>query len=707
MGGVDSLAPQKKKDPPQSPKQYLIQNKVYNNMLTAKLNIVNHQDKVISILVSKYPYRNKEEAERWVGMCKKRKGIEIREVTIPQLVELIGKGHTVYSSFVIALPNEKGILTFSDDGFLYTYMFFVDVDNTYEDENKQKKKLPPHQYLPLSECLRMLEEKGLTPTFIYHTFSSTPEHERYRICWVINEPVTDREQKYNLHKKLMSLFVKGGAVACDTSCIDLSRLFYGGNIHSAPGNILSIQEIESLDIHPLIEEGTGSKKKERAAANIHPQNNHGQSQGSGYHLNTPEYWALKQGDPQTLRAILQTKLSNQTRTVNLEEKAYSVLSLLFGCNSQSYQEPLPSEEIVPYVPLHLFLGVELKQKFNCLFHDDKDPSANVFKTKEGKVRYHCFGCEKTLDTVEFIKELNKWSYRKVYEFLGEVIGVELESEWRLNKKKHLLNEGRYIMGDLFKKHYPQVYSYLDRSNAFPVLETLIHFILEHGINMGNDKLCIFLPLSRLRGLMKDKGYKTGIGRTQLHKKIKILCHLGFLDTLADKEIPEEFLKEATGYQKAKGNKYRASFYGIPEWGHHLYQEATEQIEDDKKKHFRKSTGISREKMIRTFGKEEADKHFVQDRDKGRYKGVERFYALFEEKAVEYLTTHGFVYEKDVLNEIKEYKEKTKLRYAETVAPTFYKLFGLENVRVNKKTRKQHRIPENIPSNSIVWVKKGE
>ena len=670
-------------------------------MLTAKLNIVNHQDQVISVLVSKYPYRNKQHADTWVNRCKTEKGVEIKEVTIPQLVELIGKGYSVYPSFVKPLPNDKGILTFSDDGFLYTYMFFVDVDNTYEDENKQKKKLPLHQYLPLNECLKMLEEKGLTPTFVYHSFSSTPDHERYRICWVVNEKVTDREQKYTLHKKLMSLFVKGGAVACDTSCIDLSRLFYGGTIHSVPGNILSIKEIVSLDIHPLIEEGTVSNQRVRAADFIYPQNNHDQSQGSGYHLNTPEYWAIKQGDPKTLRAILQTKLSNKTRTVNLEHNTTTILSLLFGYNS----EPFPSEEIVPYIPLHLFLGVELEQKFNCVFHDDSTPSANVFMTEGGKYRYHCFGCGKTLDTVEFIKDLNRWSYRKVYEFLGEVLGVELESEWKLNKKKHLLNEGRYIMGDLFKKHYPQVYSYLNRSNAFPVLRVLIGFIMEHGIDMGNDKLCIFLPLSRLQKLMEDKGYRVGIGKTQLHKKIKDLGMLGLLETLGDEEIPEEFLRKAVGHQEVRKNKYRTSFYAIPEWGHHLYQEAVERIKNAKKNHFRKSTGISREKLIRTFGKEEADKHYVQDRDKGRYKGVERFYSLFEKKAAEYLTTHGFVYEKEVLNEIKEYKGKTKLRYAETVAPTFYKLFGLEKARVNKKTRKQYRIPENIPSNSIVWVKK--
>ena len=648
----------------------------------------------LTVLASKFPYRNKTEAERYAGKCKTHDGmIELHDITIDQLVDLIKKGHTILPAHVITTENEEKKLTFSGEGFQSTNIFFIDVDNSGKDGNK----LPDHQYLPLSECESMLREKGLTPTFIYHSFSSKPDHEKYRVCWVTYEVITDRDQKITLHKKLMSLFHKGGVFPCDTRCIDLARIFYAGTIHSVPGNIISIQEIESLDIHPLLDKGTVSNQRGRAADIIHSNN---RSQGSGYHLNTPEYWCLKQAEPLKLKGIL---LSKKTRTVNYEYDSIDILSLLSGGNSKQ-EKPLSDKDFVPFLPLHLFLGVELKQKFNCVFHDDSTPSANVFMTGEGKYRYHCFGCGKTLDIVGFLQELNGWSYREVYDFLGEVLGVKIESEWKLNKKKHLLNEGRYITGDLFKKHYPQVHNELKRSNIFPVLETLIDFALEHGVVMGN-KLGIYLPLRRLEGIMRSKGHKSGIGRTQLSKKLKTLVFLGFLEVLSDKEIPEEFLRKSREHQKNQGYKYRTSFYAFPEWGHDLYRKATERNEKMKKSHFRKTHGISREKVIRSMGHYEADKIYVQDRGKGRCNRVERFYRQYEQEALAYLVTHGFIYKPFVLKEIKGYKKTKKLRLAEEVHPTLIHDHDLEEIRVNKMTRIQYRIPEEIPSNSVVLVKK--
>lgn len=50
-------------------------------------------------------------------------------------------------------------------------------------------------------------------------------------------------------------------------------------------------------------------------------------------------------------------------------------------------------------------GIEVKGRmFRCPFHDDKNPSANLFMSK-GRVWFHCFGCGKSYPFEEFLKKL--------------------------------------------------------------------------------------------------------------------------------------------------------------------------------------------------------------------------------------------------------------------------------------------------------------
>jgi len=54
--------------------------------------------------------------------------------------------------------------------------------------------------------------------------------------------------------------------------------------------------------------------------------------------------------------------------------------------------------------------VELKRKGNsyvglCAFHGEKTPSFTVFNSRDGLMRYHCFGCGASGDVVDFLSEI--------------------------------------------------------------------------------------------------------------------------------------------------------------------------------------------------------------------------------------------------------------------------------------------------------------
>jgi P4 family phage/plasmid primase-like protien len=58
----------------------------------------------------------------------------------------------------------------------------------------------------------------------------------------------------------------------------------------------------------------------------------------------------------------------------------------------------------------------------CPFHDEKTPSFNVFVGRDGKERYHCFGCGAQGDVLDFVMETRGVSFKDA----GEIITGEVE-----------------------------------------------------------------------------------------------------------------------------------------------------------------------------------------------------------------------------------------------------------------------------------------
>lgn len=91
-------------------------------------------------------------------------------------------------------------------------LFMVDVDN---DTTKQ----------PATLSLAELQEHAFYSEFgagYYATHSYKPTHERFRICFVLESPITDHSRARQFIRGLLSLFPAG-----DPACKDPVRLFYG------------------------------------------------------------------------------------------------------------------------------------------------------------------------------------------------------------------------------------------------------------------------------------------------------------------------------------------------------------------------------------------------------------------------------------------------------------------------------------------------
>jgi DNA primase len=77
-------------------------------------------------------------------------------------------------------------------------------------------------------------------------------------------------------------------------------------------------------------------------------------------------------------------------------------------------------------------GIEVSRRgvFRCPFHDDRNPSAHVFPDN----RFHCFGCGKRGDSIDFIMALKGLTFKEALAYLG-IDGTPRETQIEINKRQ--------------------------------------------------------------------------------------------------------------------------------------------------------------------------------------------------------------------------------------------------------------------------------
>ena len=141
----------------------------------------------------------------------------IKEIDFDTFVNLVGNNGAIWKSSFME-GGAKNI------NFKCAYMLSLDFDNG----------------ISIKEFLENAKDLGLEPTFIYETFSSTDDFNRFRAIWKLKEPIEIAQLKTALQLMLMEVFRD-----CDNACKDLSRLWIGGkNIaFYNPMNTLSIDNL--------------------------------------------------------------------------------------------------------------------------------------------------------------------------------------------------------------------------------------------------------------------------------------------------------------------------------------------------------------------------------------------------------------------------------------------------------------------------------
>ena len=131
----------------------------------------------------------------------------IKDIDLETLIKYIQRGYSISP----AVMDGKGCKA---ENWKEQRLFMVDIDNDKSDK----------PVLSVSNALEICNRYNLPPAFYYYSFSHSEQKEKYRLCFVMNETVTNQALRVVIAQTLVKLFPQS-----DTSCTNADRIFYGTN----------------------------------------------------------------------------------------------------------------------------------------------------------------------------------------------------------------------------------------------------------------------------------------------------------------------------------------------------------------------------------------------------------------------------------------------------------------------------------------------
>lgn len=114
----------------------------------------------------------------------------------------------------------------------------ADIDNETAQITDADGVIREIEPIKSNEAANLCESYGITPFFMYHTFSNSDEREKYRIVLITDQAITDKQEAAELTARFANIFNRLAPGAADTTMSDAARLIFGGK----PGCTFNITE---------------------------------------------------------------------------------------------------------------------------------------------------------------------------------------------------------------------------------------------------------------------------------------------------------------------------------------------------------------------------------------------------------------------------------------------------------------------------------
>ena len=524
---------------------------------------------------------------------------------------------------------------------------------------------------------------GIVPVFGYTSFSHSEQEHHFRLVFVTDDVIADVSKRNKLQITLIKTFDKSDKVTFDPT-----RIFYGGK-GKAPIQPNYDARINADDIIEQYykEEYALSKKKGKT---VKKTSKTGVKSSAISLVDTYAYMqnidAIKSLDAHKLRGLIGSLKGDRK-----EESSLSVVQS--SCHSFKSENDLYN--FINSIDLGEYLGI-YDNTVNCILpeHEDATPSAHIYYTDDGTPIYKCFGCDAKRTITTITEELAGCTRREAIEFIKKVYNVELiQSDWTIQQKQILIDCANYLDTVDFKETYPELNKII-RTRKLHLQKMLLHFTQYVNEDLQIDGKPLFFAsyntLMNICGIRKDD-------RTKMSQSITLFTLLNMLDKVELSTIPTDELNKARHISAKYGFKKLTNFYQFSEYGFNQFKDS-EHIAAILKENNISLRGLSREYVLRTFGKETADRVYPQykyENKIGTSKKSDRQTMKIAEKVLTTIDKKGYILVKNIKR-----NGKTETQWKRSIQEIL-DTYDLVKVRASKANKDKYNLPNNIPYQSFV------
>ncbi|SFJ43426.1 hypothetical protein SAMN04487936_102155 [Halobacillus dabanensis] len=537
---------------------------------------------------------------------------------------------------------------------------FMDLDCEVDEklETSVHNQITEYKYSKLMEVQE----------FVYNPSCIIETRRGYHVYWFLNDGAT-RDEFEECQKGLINYFDADPAVTTPNRLMRVPNTYWCKNpnerflveLLELNGNRYSIKQILSeLPNCELKNKNQSNKKDNLKDTNSEHKVNTQEIKGT----NNLKY--IKEQNVEALQAIL-----------NPQEMRVSNHADLW--------------QYIKERDMNQYLGIR-GNSFNCIFHDDENPSAGIVKNKTSHKKnvYNCLSsnCGVSYTMITITQKLTGLNEEQSMKFLKRVYKIEyIESDWKKDRRKILENNERIVNGKKIESLYPElnkrIKRYIKLLTFFQVLSRK-HLQTEYFTDITGTPL-FYSSISYIAKAL-------GINARRLTDRIALLTYLGLIKKVPEEEIPEHLLKKAKFEAAKKNQTYLTTYYSIPEYNHETLSKCEEKAIEFVDCGFTMKA-FSREMILRTLGQEEADRVFPQMKNK---KVVDtQLVKTIERVTMELVEKKGWTTETEVIKNVnpvvKETKSLVETKIKRTMSEVCIK-YGMVKQRLNKVIKEELDIP---------------
>lgn len=460
--------------------------------------------------------------------------------------------------------------------------------------------------------------------FVYDSFNSEKEHERFRVIFILDHALTDHEEFAELYEKMRNRFPYS-----DAQTSSASNLFYGGR---------NVEEINFSNLLPIFDIIDDASFIENEKLDSYINSERQSKECSNWSI----WKLLKNGRKET--------------AIGKAEK----LDMVF----ETYAE---AEEYFLKSDLRKFLGFPNRNPFRSPFREDENPSVSYFKSNvNDNWLYKDFGEEsrEIFDNITLLQEVilpkksgnytfRPHSRREVLNLLLELTSCNVKET---DEQKKIIDKvieiEELLKSPSLEVKNPSVYKVIVKKN-YDDLILLILDIFKDSFYEEDSKI-YHLSWYSSHGLSKkfaEEGMK--ISKDRIKNALKLMSALEILENLPDADIPDKLLKKfeetkesytdknEIRYRRLKAQDRRSNAYKINSKITIDELEETCKVLLENKYSIR---NLNKEWFLRYFGEEKANRVFPQsiDVNRGISKRSKEFEQAFTNVFFQILEVRGYV-----------------------------------------------------------------